>query len=82
MMDDWEKARLEFIAARRAAGTPEGEAFAKALETMDAQDAAARIGGMFALCTDEDLAVQLCEDLLISRAAADRIAAEIRRGRP
>ena len=78
---DWEKRRLEYLAARRAAGTREGIAYAQRLEAMSPAGAAAEIAGMFCLCADEDLREDIACDLQLNRQSAERIAVEIRRGR-
>jgi hypothetical protein len=46
---------------------------------MDPEDAAARIDGMFSLCADEDLAIDIACDLQLDRTKAELIADEMRK---
>ena len=67
----------DYLAARQEAGSARGIEYAHRLETMPPLEAADELYDMFCLCADEDLAIQIAEDLEISREASRRISAEI-----
>jgi hypothetical protein len=69
----------DYLAARTEAGTPRGEEYARRLSAMPLAEAADEIADMFALCADEDLAVDIARDLRLDRATAEPIAAEMRK---
>jgi hypothetical protein len=50
----------QYLAAREQAGSPDGEAFNQRLREMGPQAAAKTVAGMFCLCADEDLEIELC----------------------
>jgi hypothetical protein len=72
---------IDYLTARRNAGTPRGDEYAQRLGAMPPADAADEIADMFQLCGDEDLAIDISEDLQLSRDKAEPIAAELRKMR-
>jgi hypothetical protein len=68
-----------YLTARTEAGTSRGEEYALRLSAMPPAEAADEIADMFALCADEDLAVEIACDLQLDRATAELIAAEMRK---
>ena len=71
---DWGKLSREYAARRAEAGTPEGIAYTAWLESLPPAEAAAEIGGMFALCAPEDRASEISCDLQMDPEKAQLIA--------
>jgi hypothetical protein len=70
----WEQASRDYIVRRAAAGTPEGKAYTKRLESLPPAEAAAEIEDMFALSAPEDKAGDISCDLQMNPRKAQRIA--------
>jgi hypothetical protein len=74
---NWNKP-IDYLTARRQAGTQEGDALVARLEAMAPERAAALLEDAYRLCSLEDLEGELVNELLLSHSATERIAVALR----
>jgi hypothetical protein len=78
---NWEKGTFEYVRARAHAGMPTVIALAERLKAMEPAQAANEIDGMFMLCADEDLEIEISCDLMLDRGVSAAIATKLRERR-
>jgi hypothetical protein len=72
---------MDYLTARRQAGTPAGDAYAAKLSSMPPDEAAAELFKMFALSASEDVASDISNDLQLEPEVALKIADSVIRMR-